>query len=150
MFSVDVLALTGSDGMERLQTGGGNQPAHGDHQLPAGSQRMQPPGQPRYKLVRMTLAEFQRSLAARTPPRDLAPPLAALWWANKGDWDKAHKIVMDESGRAAAWVHAWLHRVEGDAANAAYWYRQAERPVASGAHDAEWAAIATALLGEAA
>jgi len=96
----------------------------------------------------MTLAEFQRSLTAKTAPRGLAPPLAALWWAQKGDWDKAHKIVMDEGGRDAAWVHAWLHRVEGDAGNAAYWYRQAKRPVASGTHDAEWAAIAAALLGE--
>jgi hypothetical protein len=95
----------------------------------------------------MTPAEFKRSLAAKMPPRDLAPPLAALWWASKGDWDKAHKIVMDESGRDAAWVHAYLHRLEGDGDNAGYWYRQARRPVASGAHDAEWAAIAAALLG---
>lgn len=109
---------------------------------------MQQPGPLRYKLVCMTLAEFQRSLTAKTPPRELAPPLAALWWANKGDWDKAHEIVMDESGRDAAWVHAHLHRVEGDAGNAAYWYRQAKRPAASGAHDAEWTAIATALLSE--
>jgi hypothetical protein len=79
---------------------------------------MQQRGQPSYKLARMTLAELQRSLTAKTPPRDLAPPLAALWWAHKGDWDKAHKIVMDESGRDAAWVHAYLHRVEGDAGNA--------------------------------
>jgi hypothetical protein len=95
----------------------------------------------------MTFAEFQRSLAGDAAPRDLAPALAALWWAGKGDWDRAHKIVMDESGRDAAWVHAYLHRVEGDAGNAAYWYRQARRPVASGAHDAEWTAIAAALLG---
>ena len=96
----------------------------------------------------MTLAEFQRSVTAKTAPRGLAPPLVALWWARKGDWDKAHEIVMDEEGRAAAWVHAYLHRVEGDAGNAAYWYRQAQRPAASGTHDAEWAVIAAALLGE--
>jgi len=96
----------------------------------------------------MTLAEFQRSLTAKTAPRDLAPPLVALWWAQKSDWDKAHKIVMDESGRDAAWVHAYLHRLEGDADNAGYWYRQARRPVATGAHDTEWAAIAVALLAE--
>ena len=122
---------------------------------------MQQPAQPRYTIARMTLVEFQRSLTAKTPPRDLAPPLAALWWARKGDWDKAHKIVMgersdavlrtamDQDGREAAWVHAYLHRVEGDAGNAAYWYRAAKRPVASGAHDAEWAAIAAALIGDA-
>jgi hypothetical protein len=94
----------------------------------------------------MTLAEFQRSLTAETAPRGLAPSLAALWWAKRGDWDKAHKIVMDEGGRDAAWVHAWLHRVEGDAGNAAYWYRAAKRPVAAGGHETEWKAIAAALL----
>jgi hypothetical protein len=95
----------------------------------------------------MTFAEFEQSLKTRTPPRGLAPALAALWWAKKGDWDQAHTIVMNEDGRDAAWVHAYLHRVEGDAGNAAYWYRQAKKPVASGALDAEWQAIATALLG---
>jgi hypothetical protein len=96
----------------------------------------------------MTLAEFQHSLAAKTAPRGLASPLVALWWAQKGDWDKAHKIVMDDNGRDAAWVHAYLHRLEGDADNAAYWYRQARRPMAAGAHPAEWAAIAAGLLGD--
>jgi hypothetical protein len=96
----------------------------------------------------MTLAEFKRSLKAKTAPRGLAPALAALWWAKRGDWDKAHKIVMDDDGRDAAWVHAYLHRLEGDAGNAAYWYRQAKRPAASGGHDAEWTAIADALLDE--
>jgi hypothetical protein len=96
----------------------------------------------------MTLIEFQRSLKADAAPRGIAPTLAALWWAKKGDWDKAHKIVMDLDGRDAAWVHAHLHRVEGDTGNAAYWYRQAKRPVATGSLDAEWDAIAAALLGE--
>ncbi len=96
----------------------------------------------------MTLAEFRQSLAAKTPPRGLAPPLAALWWANKGDWDKAHNIVMDQDGRDAAWVHAYLHRREGDVGNAAYWYRQAKRTTASGAHAAEWTAIVAALVDD--
>ena len=95
---------------------------------------------------RMTPADFQRSRTGKTAPRGLAPALVALWWARKGDWDKAHKIVMEQDGRDAAWVHAYLHRVEGDAGNAAYWYRAAKRPVAAGAHDAEWQAIAAALL----
>src|ERR1700759_4746588 len=98
------------------------------------------------RLPRMTFAEFQKSLAAKAPPRVLAPALVALWWAERGDWDKAHKIVMDQDGRDAAWVHAYLHRVEGDAGNSAYWYRQAGKPVAAAALDREWKAIATALL----
>jgi hypothetical protein len=97
----------------------------------------------------MTSAEFEQSLTKGSPPRDLAPALAALWWARKGDWDKAHGIVMEAGGRDAAWVHAHLHRVEGDADNAAYWYRQANKPAATGPHEPEWAAIAAVLLDDA-
>jgi hypothetical protein len=96
----------------------------------------------------MTFAEFEQSLKSKAPPPGLAPAVTALWWARKGDWDEAHAIVMKQDSRAAAWVHAHLHRVEGDAGNAAYWYRQAKRPVASGALDAEWRAIVTGLLGD--
>jgi hypothetical protein len=94
----------------------------------------------------MNLAEFKRTLQAKTPPRDCSPALAALWWARKGDWDEAHKLVMNDDGRDAAWVHAYLHRLEGDAGNAAYWYRQASKPVATGASEPEWESIAGALL----
>jgi hypothetical protein len=94
----------------------------------------------------MSPAEFEASLTSARPPRALAPALEALWWAKKGEWDKAHRIVMDESGRDAAWVHAYLHRVEGDAGNAAYWYRQARRSVASGTLEQEWTTIVAALL----
>jgi hypothetical protein len=93
-----------------------------------------------------TFADFKASIAATQPPQPLVPPLAALWWAAKGDWDKAHKIVMDDAGREAAWVHAYLHRVEGDLPNAQYWYRTAGKPVASATLEAEWAAIAAELL----
>ncbi len=95
----------------------------------------------------MTLDGLVSSLGGEAPPPALAPPLAALWWARRGDWDAAHAIVQDEPGADAAWVHAHLHRVEGDAGNAAYWYRRAGRPVAGGPLPAEWDAIATALLG---
>ena len=54
----------------------------------------------------MTPSDFKSSAAGDTPPADLTPPLEALWWAAKGDWDKAHKIVMDEESADAAWVHA--------------------------------------------
>jgi len=94
----------------------------------------------------MTLTEFKATLSGAQPPGDVAPALAALWWAAKGDWDRAHKLVMDGDGGDAAWVHAYLHRVEGDLDNARYWYRAAARTPASGPLDAEWAAIATELL----
>jgi len=93
------------------------------------------------------LSEFKASLAGDAPAGGLAPPLAGLWWTAKGDWDRAHGIVQDESSREAAWVHAHLHRIEGDLGNAAYWYRQAGQPVATDALDVEWERIASALLG---
>lgn len=94
----------------------------------------------------LTFAQFKQSTSAPRPPQPLSPPLEALWWAANGDWDKAHSIVMDEEGREAAWVHAYLHRVEGDLPNASYWYRTAGKPVATGELDAEWAATAAELL----
>lgn len=94
----------------------------------------------------MTLAEFKATLSKRRPPAGLAPALAALWWAGKEDWDLAHKLVMDETGKDCAWVHAYLHRREGDLPNARYWYGKARRPAATGRLAAEWDAIAEALL----
>jgi hypothetical protein len=91
-------------------------------------------------------AELAASVSQQAPPTDVAPTVQALWWAAKGDWDKAHKIVQDDESREAAWVHAYLHRVEGDLPNAGYWYRTAGRSVATGALADEWNAIAAALL----
>lgn len=96
----------------------------------------------------MTPAALRLTLSQAAPPRDVDTAVAALWWAKKGDWHKAHRLVMDEAARAAAWVHAYLHRVEGDIDNAHYWYRQARRPAADGDLDAEWDAIVAALLDE--
>jgi hypothetical protein len=94
----------------------------------------------------MTLGDFKSSLAVPMQPAGLSPALAALWWAGKDDWDKAHRIVMDEADADCAWIHAYLHRVEGDLGNAGYWYRQAGRKPATGELAAEWAGIAAALL----
>jgi hypothetical protein len=94
----------------------------------------------------MILDEFRASLSKIRPPAGLSPALVALWWAGKEDWDKAHRIVMDEGGKDCAWVHAHLHRSEGDLDNARYWYRQAQRPVATVPLDAEWDAMVQVLL----
>jgi hypothetical protein len=96
--------------------------------------------------VVVNMADFRASVAGAAPAPSVAPPLMALWWAAKGDWDAAHRLVQDESTRDAAWVHAYLHRVEGDLGNAGYWYRQAGQPVAQDALDAEWERIASALI----
>lgn len=69
----------------------------------------------------------------------------ALSLLDVGDWDGAHRIVQDISGADAAWIHAHLHRLEGDLSNAAYWYRLAGRPTATGDLETERAEISTAL-----
>mgnify|MGYP000896916566 FL=1 len=95
---------------------------------------------------RMTLDQFTASLAAAKPPAGLTLALAALWWDAKGDWNAAHaQVQRDEGNPECDWVHAYLHRKEGDAANAGYWYRSAGRKAAAGPLEREWTAIAAAL-----
>lgn len=89
--------------------------------------------------------EELRQLAA-PPPQD--PALAALWWAAKGDWEKAHECAQHGEGGRADWVHAYLHRLEGDLPNARYWYGRAGKTPPSGDLDAEWEAIAAKMLRE--
>ena len=100
------------------------------------------------------LQSFETAIAGGAPPSDLSPPLRALWLDARGDWNAAHKCV-DELDRPgvdadAMWVHAYLHRKEGDAENAGQWYRRAGRPAETGALADEWRAIARALLAKAA
>jgi hypothetical protein len=93
------------------------------------------------------MAEFKTSLSGAAPAPGLDAPLAALWWAAKSGWDQAHKLVQDQSTADAAWVHAYLHRVEGDLGNAGYWYRQAGKPIATCSLETEWERMTSALLG---
>lgn len=98
----------------------------------------------------MNLKEFRDSLAAATPPADAELALQALWWAGKGEWDRAHECAQQpQAGPACDLVHAHLHRLEGDLANAGYWYRRAGRPLATGLPEAEWETIAGQLLSPA-
>jgi hypothetical protein len=94
----------------------------------------------------MTLDEFRASLSADAPPPGLSAPLHALWHDAHGDWDTAHTIAQDVGDDTGAWVHAYLHRKEGDLGNAGYWYRRARRPESRAPLDREWAEIVTTLL----
>lgn len=85
--------------------------------------------------------------ALETCPAGLSGPLRALWRLARGDWDEAHELVQDDASAEAAWVHAHLHRAEGDDGNAAYWYARARRPVFRAALDEEWHAMVGELLG---
>ena len=83
---------------------------------------------------------------AEAPTDD--PAIAGLWWAAQGNWDRAHACAQEgEGGKAADWVHAYLHRVEGDLSNAQYWYARAGKPVSEASLEDEWDEIARALLG---
>jgi hypothetical protein len=95
------------------------------------------------------LDEFKSTITRGEQPEPLVPPLQALWHEARGEWQRAHEIVQDETDTPSAWVHAYLHRKEGDLSNAAYWYRRAKRPMPSATLDEEWEAlVATFLLGE--
>ena len=94
----------------------------------------------------MDIAAFQASVTGDVPPKDVGPALRALWHAAKGDWETAHKLAMTDRTEAGSWVHAYLHRVEGDLDNARYWYRNAGRPEATISLQKEWRQIAEALL----
>ncbi len=96
----------------------------------------------------MDFAAFKASTAADDPPAGAKGPVLALWYAENGNWHRAHEIVQDDESADAAWVHAYLHRVEGDLSNAGYWYRRAGKAATAVPLAEEWRAIATALLGK--
>jgi len=95
----------------------------------------------------MNLPEFESSLDEKVPPSSLHLALQALWWDAKGDWKAAHECAQaDEGDPSCDWVHAYLHRKEGDTSNAGYWYRQAGKSAAKNVLGDEWRAIVKALL----
>jgi hypothetical protein len=93
----------------------------------------------------MTLAEFSATLESNVPPA-VNPALVALWHDAKGNWEAAHNTAQAIEDANGAWVHAYLHRKEGDESNAGYWYRRAGKPMARDPLYAEWERIVTALL----
>ncbi len=90
---------------------------------------------------------FRQTLTQAQPSAGLSQALQGLWWDAKGDWGKAHECAQAQDDKTGAWVHAYLHRKEGDEFNAGYWYRRAGKPVFAGALPEEWDQIARALLG---
>lgn len=98
----------------------------------------------------MSFEDLQQSIARdAAPPRDLRPALRALWHDARGDWDRAHDCAQEDSGRDGSWVHAYLHRKEGDLGNAGYWYARAGRaaPAHGTSLEAEWTELARELVG---
>lgn len=95
----------------------------------------------------MTLAELQASLLQDAPPSGAPKLVQALWHDARGEWDEAHEIAQAIDDSEGAWVHAYLHRKEGDLPNAWYWYSRAGRQRPDASLDEEWKGIAEALLG---
>jgi hypothetical protein len=97
----------------------------------------------------MTVQEFLNSVLNAEPPGHLSFALAGLWWDAKGSWKRAHESAQQDEGPAGSWVHAYLHRKEGDSSNAGYWYRRAGKPAAQSSLKQEWLEIAESLLSDA-
>jgi hypothetical protein len=94
----------------------------------------------------MTLEEFKASLSGSYPPPDISTLLKALWYDGKGDWETSHTIAQDIHTPEGSWIHAYLHRKEGDNGNAAYWYHRAGKPMPVSVLEKEWEDITRDLL----
>lgn len=94
----------------------------------------------------MSFEEFKSSLQQSSPPPSLSALEQALWFDGKGDWEAAHNLAQDVNTNDGSWVHAYLHRKEGDVGNASYWYHRAGKKMATASLDDEWASIVKALL----
>jgi hypothetical protein len=94
----------------------------------------------------MTIEHFRETLNREAAPDGLSPALRAMWEDARGHWDAAHQVAQDIDDKTGAWIHAYLHRKEGDLGNAGYWYRRAGQPIASDPLEEEWTRIVTALL----
>lgn len=94
----------------------------------------------------MDLLAFKQSLPGQEPPATISVYLKALWYEAKGDWEKAHDLIQDVKDEKAAWIHAYLHRKEGDIGNADYWYRLAGKKRFAGSLENEWEEISAALM----
>ena len=94
----------------------------------------------------MNVLSFKESLLNNDPPQNTSVYLKALWHDARGEWDKAHTLIQDVDDRNASWIHAYLHRKEGDTGNADYWYWRAGKQRPSFSIEEEWEQIASALI----
>jgi len=93
----------------------------------------------------MTIEEFTRSLNDSLPG-NVSVYLESLWYDGKGDWEKSHNVIQDVENKNAAWIHAYLHRKEGDIGNADYWYNKAGKKRPTVSLEEEWESLVKAFL----
>jgi len=96
----------------------------------------------------MNINEFMKSLSQEKPPANLNAYLRSLWLDANKDWEAAHTVIQDIEDKTAAWIHAYLHRKEGDNGNARYWYNRAGKEMPQLSLEEEWKKIAETLLGK--
>ncbi len=94
----------------------------------------------------MNLQSFKKSITETTLPIGMTIYLQSLWYDAKGNWTKSHELIQDLEDKTAAWIHAYLHRKEGDQWNADYWYRKAGKKSPSSSLEQEWEELVTELL----
>ena len=94
----------------------------------------------------MTLTEFKTTLGNKVPPPGISNDLLALWLDAKGNWNRAHEIVQKSGSHTSNWIHAYLHRKEGDLSNAGYWYRRIGRHSPQQSLTEEWEVLADYVL----
>ena len=94
----------------------------------------------------MNTTDFRNTVKDENPPQGISVYVQALWYDAKGNWEKAHELIQDLPDKNASWIHAYLHRKEGDSWNADYWYNKAgrKRPLLS--LEQEWEQILSELL----
>lgn len=94
----------------------------------------------------MNIEQLKQSLSHSQPPADASVYISALWYDANGHWQQAHSLIQDIPDKNAAWIHAYLHRKEGDTGNAHYWYNRAGKKLPACSLAEEWEQLATALL----
>ncbi len=94
----------------------------------------------------MTTEEFIQSTKDSTPPAGINVLLLTLWYDAKGDWEKSHDLISEIETKEAAWIHAYLHRKEGDSWNADYWYRRAGENRPDITLEKEWSLLVGLLI----
>ena len=94
----------------------------------------------------MSPEEFKSTLKEDKPPAGVSGCLQALWYDGKKDWQRAHAIAQDIETKDGAWVHAYLHRKEGDPGNANYWYVRAGKTMPGYSLEKEWEEMVKSLM----
>jgi hypothetical protein len=96
-------------------------------------------------MKKMTPEDFNASMTSHEPPGYFSTQQKALWFAGKGEWEKAHRMIQDFNDSVSCHIHAFLHRQEGDLSNTGYWYQKAGKKMPDISLDREWEDLVSTL-----